>query len=132
MIKGTTAQFKFKLPCPKSEVLWATITVGQKGNTGTTDAPVPIIKKLADCSNPVTSNELCISLSALETMRFSEKIKAYVQFRAQRADGTVFGNRTKYISVYPMSDTILDEDVPIVPPSSNDEGLVILDGQSII
>lgn len=131
MIKGTTAQFKFKLPCTKSELLWATMTVGQNGNSGTTDAPLPIIKKLVDCPMPEASSELCVSLTALETMRFSEKIKAYVQFRAQRNDGTVFGNRTKYVSVYPMSDAILDEDDPVMP-SPNDEGLVILDGQSII
>ena len=131
MIRGTTAQFKFKLPCTKEDLFWATITVGQTGNTGTTDAPLPIIKKLENCSAPNTSKELCVSLDALETMRFSEKIKAYVQFRACRKDGTVFGNRTKYVSVYPMSDAILDQNDPIIP-SPNSEGLVILDAGSII
>jgi hypothetical protein len=131
MIKGTTAQFKFKLPCTKEDLLWATITVGQTGNNGTVDAPLPIIKKLIHCSAPNTSNELCVSLDALETTRFSEKIKAYVQFRAQRKDGTVFGNRTKYVSVYPMSDVILDQDVPIIPSVEN-EGLITLDAGRII
>jgi hypothetical protein len=131
MIKGTTAQFKFKLPCTKEELLWATMTVGQRGNSGTTSAPLPIIKRKADCSEPDTSKELCISLNALETMRFSEKLKAYVQFRAQRNDGTVFGNRTMYVSVYPMSDDILNEDDPMMP-ESNGENLIVLDAGAII
>lgn len=131
MIKGTTAQFNFKLPCTKAELLWATMTVGQRGNSGTTSAPLPIIKRKIDCSEPDTSNKLCFSLNALETMRFSEKMKAYVQFRAQRNDGTVFGNRTKYVSVYPMSDDILDQDVPMLPESSG-EDLIVLDAGTII
>jgi hypothetical protein len=131
MIKGTTAQFKFKLPCKKSELLWATMTVGQTGNPGTTSAPLPIIKRKIDCPQPSDSTELCISLDALETMRFSEKLKAYVQFRAQRLDGTVFGSRTKYITVYPMSNDILDEDDPISPGHTGEE-LVIFDAGAII
>lgn len=131
MIRGTTAQFKFKLPCTKEDLHWATITIGQTGNTGTSDAPVPIIKRLSNCPMPNESNELCISLDALETMRFSEKVKAYVQFRAQRKDGTVFGNRTKYISVYPMSNEILDQDDPIMP-SYNGEDIVVFDAKSIL
>lgn len=131
MIKGTTAQFAFKLPCTKEELLWTTITVGQTGNSGTNGAPLPIIKRLADCPDPMTSTELHISLSPLETMRFSEKLKAYVQFRAQRNNGSVFGNKTKYVSVYPMSDEILDGDDPILPDYI-DDGWVILDGRPII
>lgn len=131
MIKGTTAQFNFKLPCTKAELLWATMTVGQRGNSGTTSAPLPIIKRKSDCSQPDTSNKLCFSLNALETMRFSEKMKAYVEFRAQRNDGTVFGNRTKYVSVYPMSNDILDQDTPVIP-EPNSEELIVLDAGTII
>ena len=130
MIRGTTAQYRFKLPCTKEELLWATITVGQRGNEGTTEAPLPIIKKLVNCPMPNESKELCISLDATETMRFSEKIKAYVQFRAQRKDGSVFGNKTRYYTVYPMSDEILDADDPIIPTPNND-GYIVLDGQTI-
>lgn len=131
MIKGTTAQFNFKLPCTKAELLWATMTVGQRGNSGTTSAPLPIIKRKSDCSQPDISNKLCFSLNALETMRFSEKMKAYVEFRAQRNDGTVFGNRTKYVSVYPMSNDILDQDTPVIP-EPNSEELIVLDAGTII
>lgn len=131
MIKGTTAQYKFKLPCTKEDLLWATIKFWQTGNTGTTDAPLPITKKLNDCDSPEGSHELYVSLLPDETMRFSEKVKAKMQFRAQRKDGTVFGNRTKYITVYPMLDDILDEDKPIIPSDST-ENLVIFDAGTIL
>ena len=131
MIKGTTAQFKFKLPCTKEKLLWVTMTVGQTGNPGPEGAPLPIIKRLADCPDPMDSTELHISLTPLETMRFSEKRKAYVQFRGQRSDGSVFGNKTKYVPVYPMSDDILDSDDPILPGSNGDDW-IIFDGQPIL
>lgn len=131
MIKGTTAQFKLKLPCTKADLLWATMTVGQTGNSGTTSAPLPIIKRKSDCTGDDTSKELYFSLTALETARFSEKLKAYVQFRAQNNEGTVFGNRTMYVTVYPMSDAILDEDDPIIPEPGGEE-LTVLDAGEIV
>lgn len=130
MIRGTTAQYKFKLPCTKDELVWATIKFWQSGNSGTTDAPLPITKRLYHCSSPGDSHELCVSLAPEETMRFSEKLRAQMQFRAQRDDGTVFGNRTKYIVVYPMHDDILDEDESMLPGTNGDD-LVVFDAGAI-
>ena len=92
---------------------------------------MPITKKLEHCDSPEGSNDLYVSLTADETKRFSEKYKAKVQLRAQRAeDGTIFGNRPKLVTVYPMSDDILDEDPTM--PAENEEGWIVLDGDSIV
>lgn len=130
MIRGTTAQYKFKLPYKKSELVWATIKFWQPGNLGTTQAPLPITKKLEHCDSPDDSTELCVSLTPEETSRFSEKYKAKTQIRAQHSEsGTVFGSRPQLITVYPMNDEILDED-PILPAENN--GWYILDGETIV
>ena len=131
MIRGTTAQFKFKLPYIKAELAWATIKFWQTGNSGTMQAPLPITKKLSHCDSPDDSKELYVSLTAEETSRFSDKTKAKVQLRAQHSEsGTIFGTRPQLITVYPMLDEILNEDPTM--PSENEEGWIVLDGETII
>ena len=128
MIRGTNAQFKFKLPYEKSELAWATIKFWQPGNMS---SYLPITKKLEHCETTDNPTELCVSLTAEETKRFSEKYKAKVQMRAQHAiNGTVFGNRPKLVTVYPMNDEILEED-PMMP-AENEDGWIILDGEAIV
>jgi hypothetical protein len=128
MIRGTTAQFKFKLPYAKAELLWATIKFWQSGNP---NPFLPITKKLEHCDAPDDSTDLYVSLTADETKRFSEKYKAKVQLRAQHTEsGTIFGNRPQLITVYPMNDEILDEDPTM--PAENEEGWIILDGDTIV
>lgn len=129
MVRGTTAKFKFDLPCTKNELLWATIKFWQPGNDGTSQAPLPIIKKLSHCGAPDGATYLYVSLSAEETSRFSDRLKAKAQFRAQRSDGTVFGSRQKIVTVYP-SDAILDDE--LILPEVEEDGFIILDGQNII
>ena len=127
MIRGTTAQFRFKLPYKKSELEWATIQFWQPGNM---NSNLPITKRLEHCDAPDDSTELCVSLIAEETQRFSEKYKAKVQLRAQHMkSGTVFGSRPQLITVYPMPDHILEEDSTL--PAVNDDGWIILDGETI-
>lgn len=127
MIRGTTAQFKFKLPYPKEELSWATIKFWQSSNP---NRLLPLTKKLENCIQTDSTNELCVSLTAEETSRFLDKYKARVQLRAQHADsGTVFGCKPITFTVYPMSDEIIKED-PILPAESED-GFVILDGDVI-
>lgn len=131
MIRGTTAQFKFKLPCTKDELSWVTIKFWQRGNTGTVEAPLPITKELEHCDSPDGSTELYVSLTAEETMRFSDKRKAHVQLRAQHAtNGTIFGTRAQLVSVYPMGDDVSGGDS--ILPTPNADGWVVLDGQPII
>jgi hypothetical protein len=127
MIRGTTAQFKFKLPYIKAELRWVTIKFWQPGNLNTL---LPITKNLEHCDAPEDSTELYVSLTAEETSRFSEDRKAKVQLRAQAIDGTVFGCPPKLIPVYPMRDDIIEEN-PELPPE-NYEGWVIFDGKPIV
>lgn len=127
MIRGTTALFTFKLPYKKSELNWATIKFWQPGNA---NKALPITRKLEDCDSPDDSTELCVSLLADETMRFSEKYKAKVQLRAQHSDsGTVFGSRPQLFTVYPMHDEIIEEDPTL--PAEDEEGWIVLDGEVV-
>ena len=127
MIRGTTAGFKFKLPYPKAELTWVTIKFWQSQNT---NSYLPITKKLEHCEGTDNPNELCVSLTAEETLRFSDQYKAKVQLRAQHADsGTVFGSRTKIFTVYPMNDEMIEED-PSLPPA-DENGWIVLDGGNI-
>ena len=127
MIRGTTAQFKFNIPYTKGELEWAKIKFWQDGNQGTIFAPLPITKNLEHCSASDDSTELCIELTAEETMRFSDKMKAKVQLRAKAKDAAVFASRPQLITVYPIHDDLFDptEDVP------DEDGWRILDGGTI-
>lgn len=127
VIRGTTAQFKFKLLYPKEELSWATIKFWQPSNL---NKLLPITKKLDDCVQTNVSNELCVSLTAEETSRFLDKYKAKVQLRAQHAEsGTIFGCKPIAFIVYPMSDEIIKEDPTL--PAEDEDGFIILDGDAI-
>ena len=136
MIRGTNAQFKFKLPYPKGELAWVTIKFWQPSNP---KKFAPITKTLIHCDGPDDAKELYVSLTIDDTKKFSAKYKAVVQLGAQHADsGTVFGCRPTLFTVYPMHDEILGED-PTLPdpdedptlPTPNENGWVVLDGEAI-
>lgn len=127
MIRGTNAQFKFKLPYTKSELEWVTIRFWQSNNPSTL---LPITKTLQHCDGPDDSVELCVSLTADETARFSDKYKAKVQMRAMhKTSGAIFGSRPQLITVYPMHDAEINGD-PTIPPVSGDD-FIILDGSTV-
>ena len=127
MVRGTTAQFKFKLPYKTEELLWATIKFWQPNNPSKL---LPITRKLDDCATTDNPMELCVSLTAEETSRFTDKYKAKVQLRAQHSNsGTVFGDKTRLITVYPMRDDIIEEDPNL--PNANEDGWIVLDGKTI-
>jgi hypothetical protein len=125
MIRGTTAQYKFKLSCTKAELAWATINLWQSNNPSSL---LPVVKTLDDCYDPDDSTELHITLTEEETARFSDKYKAKLQFRAQHKDsGHVFGNeKPELITVYPM----FDHNEIIIPGVDGDD-LIIFDGKAI-
>ena len=126
MIRGTTAQFKFKLPCAKGELKWATIKFWQSNNP---NILLPITKTLQHCGNSDDLKELCVSLTAEETKRFSDKYKAKIQLMALHAiSGTVFGTRPTLIPVYPM----YDGSATTLPDAGIENGFVILDGENIL
>ena len=124
MIRGTTTAFKFKLPYPKEDLTWVTIKFWQENNP---NRLLPIVKRLKHCGTSEQPNEICVSLTAEETARFSEKCKAKAQLRGlHTSSGTVFGCKPHLIPVYPMQD-----DDPILP-GENEDGWIILDGGTII
>ena len=122
MVRGTTAQFKFKLPCEANELISAKITFWQPGNDNFGD---PITRHLGQCGKHGT--ELSVSLLPSETLRFSDKMKAKVQLKAQYGE-TIFASRQQTITVYPISDAIDDGDDPL----PFQDGWVIFDGKEII
>lgn len=126
MIQGTTTQFKFKLPYSLDELEWVTIKFWQPGNLNLS----PITRSKTNCTES-DSGQICVSLLAIETARFSDKYKAKVQLRAQPIDGAVFGSKQYDIIVYPMHDDILDDDVPTenMPAADN---WVKFDGGTIV
>ena len=130
MIRGTTAQFKFKLPYDKDSLEWVTIKFWQPGNI---DERLPITKTKSNCSTTDDQKEICVSLSAIETAMFSDKYKGKVQLRAQPSFGAPFGSRQQSFTVYPMLDDILDDDPTVEPdiPPTEDEW-IILDGETIV
>ncbi len=130
MIRGTNAQFKFNIPYNCSDLNLVKITFWQPGNKGiSTDRPLPIVKVLSQCNITSKPNEIAVTLTQEETLRFSDATKAYVQLRATCRDGTTFASKQEQITVYPVyDDTILGDDIM---PSPGDDGWIILDGGTI-
>lgn len=111
MIRGTTAEFKFNLPCEFNDLNYVKITFWQLDNAGTVSSPLPIIKYKNSCSYGVDPKELHVSLTQEETLRFSDQTKMFVQLRASANDGTVFASKQERFTVYPIyDDSILTPD----------------------
>ena len=127
MIRGTPAQFNIKLPYSKDELDWINIAFWQSSNP---TFQSPIVKNKSHCEMTDKPNEIRVSLSSNETAAFSDKYKAKMQLRAQPLFGAPFGSRECLITVYPMRDDIIDDD--IIPPASTEDGWIILDGGTII
>ena len=133
MIRGTTQPFKITLPCKNTELEYITIFFSQPNNPNTY---LPRIKELKDCGvrndndELDGSNDIYVSLSAWETAQFSDKYKAKMQLRAKPMNGVEFAMPEYLITVYPMSDDLINQN-PLTPPETSD-GWVVFDGGSII
>lgn len=128
MIRGTTAQFKFKLPYSYDELTNITIKFWQPGNPS---ASLPIYKYKTNCEERV-KQEIYVSLRPSETARFSDKYKAKLQLRAQPIIGAPFGSKEQLVTVYPMPDDIIIDDPTIDPDTPTEEEWIILDGDTIV
>ena len=127
MIRGTDAEFKFNMPCSCSDIASITISFWQPENSGpSTDRPLPIIKVLQQCLI-TEQNQLSVVLDREETLRFSDKRKAFVQFRATMKNGVTFASKKKMITVYPINDESLIDNT--LPTPTHD--YVLLDGQNV-
>lgn len=131
MIQGTTQDFKFKMPYDYQDVPLITVVFWQNGNNGPEESrPLPIIKYHDDCKPSKNNNkEITITLLPEETARFLDDRKAYVQLTGTTNSGIRFGNSPpKEITVYPIcNDSVLGD----IVPSSESNGLIILDGGEI-
>lgn len=128
MIRGTTAQFKFKLPYSYNELESIVIRFWQKGNPSES---LPIIKSKINCEEP-RPNEIIVSLRPSETAMFSDRYKAQVQLRATPHFGAPFGSKEYLVTVYPMPDDIIIDDPTVDPIPPSEDEWIILDGDQIL
>lgn len=128
MIRGTTAQFKFKLPYALEEIDNVTIKFWQPNNPSDF---LPIYKHKANCEER-EEKEIYVSLRPSETALFSDKYKAKLQLRAQPTVGAPFGSKEQIITVYPMPDDIIIDDPTIEPSTPSKDGWIIFDGGTIV
>lgn len=128
MIRGTTAQFKFKLPYSYDELTNITIKFWQPNNP---NESLPIYKYKVNCESPI-EKEMYVSLRPSETALFSDRYKAKLQLRAQPVSGAPFGCKEQLITVYPMPDDMMDDDPTIDPIPPTEEGWIIFDGETIV
>ena len=130
MVRGTTAYFKFIMPYNYSQLASAKVVFWQNHNNGpSVSRPLPITKTLAQCQPTSKENELAVSLTPEETLRFSDKRKAYVQLRALTIDGIPVASMKRQLTVYPIyDDSILGEEIL---PTPGYDGWVLLDGSTV-
>lgn len=134
MVRGTAQPFQFKIPCTFNELSTVRITFSQENYYGLSESrPLPITKVLSQCRQGGSPNELVVVLNKEETLRFTDKKKAYVQIMATSVNGDIpFSHKPHIFTVYPvLDDSILDDDL-IPTPGPFDSGVIILDGSTII
>ena len=133
MIRGTTAQFKFRLPYNLSDISIIKITFWQEGYGGPDSTrPLPIVKILDQCTRSDLPNEIIATLNKEETLRFVDDRKAYVQVQGKTIDKVAFASKQVLVSVYPVyDDSILDEEI-VPTPGPDINGIIYLDGGIIV
>ena len=132
MVKGTTTQFRFQLPCDFQELDIVKITFWQEHNNGPTPSrPLPIIKTKEQCSTFGSKKVLAVTLNQEETLRFSTDRKAYVQFRAVAWDGTASASRPTQIKIYSVYNDEIIGDIVKPTPDPGEDDFTILEGGNI-
>lgn len=139
MIRGTTAPFKFDVPYAFDEIDKIIATFWQKHNKGIGN-PLPIKKMyIKDQSHndgfaapDNMSKEVHVSLNPEETLRFSDKEKAYVQIQVYYggARNVSVASVPQKVTVYP----VFNDDAPIIDiePSEIIDDIHILDSGEIL
>lgn len=128
MIRGTTAQFKLKLPYSYDEFTNIIIRFWQPGNPSEF---LPLFKYKSDCRE-LAERELHVSLRPSETALFSDKRKAKMQLMCYPLVGAPFGSKERLVTVYPMPDDIIIDDPVIDPSIPPEDEWIILDGDVIV
>lgn len=125
MIRGTTAKFKFQLPYPFSSLAGVKVVFWQE------ETKTVIIKKLENCSQGDSQNELCVSLCPEETLKFSESYKAKAQLKGDIGafdNSMSFASKEYLITVDPIYKGSDIDDWEIFTPESRE---IIFDGGEI-
>jgi hypothetical protein len=126
MIRGTTAHFRFALPCSCADVQAATITFWQEFNNGPApQRPLPIVKVLAQCTMSYSTNEICVTLTPEETARFVDTRKAYAQMTSTTIEGSRVASLPHELTVYPIHSSAESDEVI---PTPGYDGIIFLDG----
>jgi hypothetical protein len=129
MIRGADAQFNFNIPYPCSDLEFVKIVFWQPENKGlSADRPLPIMKVLEQCFTTDKPKQLSVILDREETLRFSDKRKAYTQLRGTTKDGITFGSKQTIITVYPTLDDSLLDDLTLPTPTND---YIYFDGESV-
>lgn len=128
MIRGITAQFKFKLPYALKDIDNLVVKFWQSNNPSES---LPIFKYKSSCEERV-EKEIYVSLRPSETALFSDKYKAKLQLRAQPIIGVPFGTEEQLIPVYPMPEDIIIDDPTIDPDIPKEDEWFVFDGGTIV
>ena len=136
MIRGTTAQFTFKLPqdLEIDDISLIEVRAWQNGYTGVPAGSLPIRREYTNnnwTSVPVGNDHtLVVELSPSDTSRFTDKLKGYIQCRVDIVGGAAYGTYQQKFTVYPMHEGMVGgstgENSEVI------EGWIILDGKKII
>ncbi len=134
MIRGTTAQFKFKIPYDldfDNDNTYVKVVFWQPGNERPESEGAMPFKK---CTKgewlkwDADKREITVTLQPEETARFMDDRKAKTQISVTMPSGFRFAGEEQLITVYPMFDDSPLGDI-VVPESTG--GLIILDGLTI-
>jgi len=108
MIRGTTAQFKFKLPKKFNEIHFIEVTFGQDGNDNLPlvlryNAQSGINYGIAPEDNNTNSNIIVVSLEPGQSKLFSDERKGWVQMEAYcTSENLLVASHKELFYVYPM------------------------------
>ena len=130
MIRGTTATFKFTLPYViPDEIAGIEIKLWQPENYVSAGRSLSITKILNQCSYTPQSKDIYVTYTPEETARFSDKLKARIQLKGRSAEGVVFATEQEMVTVYPIYDDSMLED--ITPSTGIDGDYIILDAGAV-
>jgi hypothetical protein len=129
MTQGTYVQFTFDLSCNYSDLKSVEIIFWQENYNGlSSDRPLPITKTLQQCNQGDKSNQLVVTLSREETLRFSDERKAYMSLTAILQNDKKIASYKNIIAVYPTHNNLMEDNTL---PTPTYDGWIYLDGETI-
>lgn len=111
LIRGADTQFVFDIPCNCTDVASAKVTFWQPENNGPDEFHLlPITRTINELTSAmIAEKKFKVVLTKEETLRFSDKRKAYVQIAITKtvsAGGACIPSKQEMITVYPARDEL--------------------------